>query len=286
MILDLLSAVLRGLGFLAILQAGGALLFLAAMQRHMASSRQGTLRLVRRSALAGMLLLVAQYLLEPARMSGAVSGILDTSLHGYLLHTNAALALLLRAAGLVLLLLAVRNDGAWLRSVGIAGALLAAASFAATGHTSHAPDRWLLGPLLGLHVLIVQCWFGALLPLRLVAARETSAVATFIVRQFSRFATWTVPAILVAGVLIAWRLLPDATALARPYGIGLLFKLLVFALLLGIAAFNKWRLAPALEHGGQLAARRFRRSVEIEFALLAAVLLGTATLTTFWSPGH
>ncbi len=156
MIFDLLSVVLRGLGFLAILQAGGALLFLVAMQRHMAHSRRSVLRLVRQAALTGTLLLVAQYLLEPARLSGRLSGILDASLHGYLLHTNVAVALLLRLAGLVLLLLALRNDGALLRSSGVAGALLIAGSFAATGHTSQAPDRWLLGPLLGLHVLIVQ----------------------------------------------------------------------------------------------------------------------------------
>jgi putative copper export protein len=52
-----------------------------------------------------------------------------------------------------------------------------------------------------------------------------------------------------------------------------------------LAALNRWRLGPALQHGGLAAGRRFRYAVATEFALLAAVLCVTAVMTTFYSPG-
>jgi putative copper export protein len=210
----------------------------------------------------------------------------NPALLNFTLHSRAALALALQLAGLLLLLLALRRNGAGMRHFGVTGAVLIAGSFAATGHTSDSPERWLLGPFLALHLLIVEFWFGALLPLLLVTRHEPAAVAARIVQRFSRLATWTVPLILLAGVLIAARLLPDFGALLQPYGLGLSLKLLAFALLMGLAAVNRWRLAPALEHGGSAAARRLRDSVGTELVLIAAVLMGTATLTTFWSPGY
>jgi putative copper export protein len=47
---------------------------------------------------------------------------------------------------------------------------------------------------------------------------------------------------------------------------------------------NRRRFGPALQHGGVVAARRFRQVVAIEFVLLAAILCVTAVMTTFYSP--
>jgi len=280
---DLLSTLLRGLSFIAVLQAGGAVLFVALMGGELTVTRSPILKLVRTAILAGAVLLVAQYLLEPARMAGALSGMWDAGLQKFLLHTRAAPVLTMRLGGLLLLWLSLRRDGAGIRVPGIAAAVLISVSFAATGHTAQRPQWWWLTPLLALHLLIVQFWFGSLLPLLWVVRREAGATASRIVQHFSKLASWAVPLILVAGVIIAAGLLPDTAALLRPYGLGLLLKLLVFAVLLGIAASNKWRLAPSLQHGGTAAAR-LRLSIGVEFLLLAAVLIGTAALTTFWSP--
>jgi putative copper resistance protein D len=278
---DLLSAILRGLGFIAVLQAGGAVLFAALMGHGLGDSRRAVLILARRATLAGAALLVAHYLLEPARMAGSLSGITDAGLQMYVLHSRAPLVLAMRLGGLLLLWLALR-DGARIRGLGLAAAVLIAVSFAATGHTARSSLWWLLGPMLALHLLVVQFWFGSLLPLMWVTRREAGPAAARIVQRFSLVATWTVPLVLVAGVIIALVLLPDASALLRPYGLGLLLKVLAFAALMALAAANKWRLGPALEHGN--AAGRLRFIIGVEFALIAAVLMGTAALTTFWSP--
>ena len=281
--LDLLSTLLRGLGFIAILQAGGALLFVALLGTRLAKTRRAILQLARMAAASGTVLLIAQYVTEPARMAGALSGVMDAGLHGYLLHTRTALVMGLRLGGLLLAWLALRNEGAWVRGLGTMAAMLIAASFATTGHTAQNPLWWWLTPLLTIHVLIVQFWFGSLLPLLQVVRRESPSTAALIVQRFSGLAAWSVPVILVAGLLMAAGLLPNAAALGQPYGIGLLIKILAFAALMALAATNKLRLGPALAQDSTAAAR-LRFNIGLEFVLIAAVLMGTAALTTFWSP--
>ena len=284
MTVDILSAALRALGFVALLQAGGAALFLAVLGGGLDAARRGILRLTRIAALAAAILLAMQYLLEPARMAGALSGVFDGELQRFALHSRAALVAGLRLAGLLLLAVALVGNGARMRSLGVAGAVLIALSFPAIGHSAEHPARWWLMPLLGLHLLVVEFWFGALLPLILVGEREP-AVAARVVERFSRLATWLVPLILVAGLVIAVKVLPDVAALGRPYGIGLILKVLLFSALMGLAALNKWQLGPALARGGRSAQLGLRRSIGIEFVLIVLVVMGTAVLTTFWSPG-
>jgi putative copper export protein len=54
--------------------------------------------------------------------------------------------------------------------------------------------------------------------------------------------------------------------------------------LLGLAAFNKWRLGPDLERGDLQAGRVFRRVVISEYVIMVVVLSVTAVMTTFFSP--
>jgi putative copper export protein len=138
--------------------------------------------------------------------------------------------------------------------------------------------------LLLAHLLIVAFWFGALWPLYLVTLRESRERMARVIAVFSAAAVWLVPVILVAGVAIAALLLPDIAALLQPYGELLIAKVVLFAVLLGLAALNKWRFGPAMERGDTQAARGFRRSVVSEYVLIAAVLSVTAVMTTFFSP--
>jgi putative copper resistance protein D len=72
--------------------------------------------------------------------------------------------------------------------------------------------------------------------------------------------------------------------LNEPYGKLLIAKVVGFALLMGLAAANKWRLGPALALGAVPSARWFHRSVAAEYVLIAAVLTITAVMTSFFSP--
>ena len=171
----------------------------------------------------------------------------------------------------------------------MAGAAALVVAFVLTGHTAVHGARWLLAPLLALHVAIVAFWFGALAPLYMVIAREPTQVACTVLQQYSRFAGMLVPLIPALGLAMAFVLLPDLSALRRPYGLLLGLKLLFFAMLMVLAALNRWRWVPALAGGAtpaRMATSRaaLRRSLVGEYLLILAVLLATAVLTTFYSP--
>jgi putative copper export protein len=169
------------------------------------------------------------------------------------------------------------------RVAAMSGALLVAASFTATGHTVASGHRWILAALLLVHLLVIEFWFGALRPLMLIT-RDAPAAAAVTVQHFSRFATLLVPLILVAGLGMAWVLIPSLQVFREPYGQLLLAKTAGFAALLALAALNKWRLAPALEAGDLAAARAFQWSAGTEYVLIAIVLAITAVMTSFFSP--
>jgi putative copper export protein len=64
----------------------------------------------------------------------------------------------------------------------------------------------------------------------------------------------------------------------------LLAKMAGFGTLLGFAAWNKLRLTPALLQNNPAAAPRLRRSLTIEYLIIAAVLGITAVMTGLYSP--
>ncbi|MEO8314668.1 MAG: CopD family protein [Pseudomonadota bacterium] len=284
MIPDLLSATLRAVSFITMAQTAGSVLFLGLFDSALETSQHRIRRTARAAALIGLIVLPAQFALEAGRMAGSLGGVLDLELQRFSLTTPSATVLAVRVAGMVLLVVFAKPAGNVARTIGLLGVLLIAVSFALIGHTATSPMRWLLGPLIVLHVLVVCFWFGALRPLLQVVALETASTAARVVERFSKVATLAVPLILIAGVIIAAWLLPDSAALQSSYGMGLVAKALVFALLMALATFNKWRLGPLLATGNARVRHRFSLAVGAEWVLIAATLSGTAILTTFLSP--
>jgi putative copper resistance protein D len=310
MLPDILSVVLRALGFVLQLQAAGAVFFTAAFGPALTISLAGIRKLARLSAIAALVAIAGHYVLEAARMSGEMSGMFDTSLQSMAWTSSLGGAFTVRVLGLLLIVAAMRAVPARVTAsrffassvaspvtgvlkrlsargftlVGVSGAVLVAASFTLSGHTSTSGRRALLAPLLLAHLLIVAFWFGALWPLCLLTLRESWERVARVVAVFSAAAFWLVPLILIAGVAMAVLLLPNVAALRQPYGELLLTKAGLFAVLLGCGAINKWRLGPALARGELLAGRRFRRVVIAEYVLMVIVLSVTAVMTTFFSP--
>jgi copper resistance protein D len=256
-------------------------LFLAMAGRDLRAARGEVVRLARIAAITAVALLLAQYLLEPARMAGAFSGMLDPALLQFALHTPATSALLVRCAGLALMAWSLRASGRAAMTSALLAALLIACSFTLVGHTA---GHWLLAALLAIHLLAIQFWFGSLRPMALAGRIEGVQHLVIVVARFSRIALWLVPSILVAGVLMLALLVPGLRGLLDDYGAGMLGKVALFAALLALASLNKWRLTPALASGEASALRKLERNIHVEYGLIALVLVGTAFLTTFWSP--
>jgi copper resistance protein D len=281
---DVVSVTLRALSFVLLFQAAGVAIYFALFGRRLASSQVSVRRLGQAAAIAAIVLVAAHYALEAARMAGEMSGMWDPTLQGMAWNSPARAALICQLLGLLLIAAGLQGASVRWTIVAVGGAVLATGAFTLTGHTSVNAHRGALAALLMLHLLIVAFWFGALWPLYVASLRETPARAADLIERFTAVATWLVPMILVAGTAMAALLLPNVSALGQPYGELLIAKVVGFALLMGLAAANRWRLGPALVHGAVQSGRWFRRAVAAEYVLISVVLTITAVMTSFFSP--
>lgn len=277
--------VLRAVALVLVLQAVGGALFCVLFRGTLTSAAHVVQRTAWRLSLIALAVLVLQALYEPIHLAGDVSGITDSALLRLFLGLGAAAALAVRIAGVACAAYALRPGDAPSPVAVAAAGLLTAASFALTGHTATAAHRGLLAPLLFVHVLLVTYWFGALWPLRQVLGLEAPGSAAQTISAFSSLAVRLVPVLPLAGVVIAALLLPDVAGLVRPWGLLLLGKVLLFTLLMMLAALNRLRLTPALVGGEATAATRLARTIALEYGLICVTLAATAVMSGGFSPG-
>jgi len=192
---------------------------------------------------------------------------------------SAAVALLSLIA--VALGLALEERSAAGTALLVGGAVGAALALTATGHAATADPRWLSAPLVALHTLSVAFWIGSFWPLAVVLRTEPVAESSRILRRFSGLATLAVAVLVFAGAGLSVLQLADPRAIVgTAYGQIWLGKMVCVLVLLALAAFNRWRLTPALDETGTLAAARLRGSVYTEMVVAALVLLFTAGMGT------
>lgn len=276
---DWMAVAAHALLLAAVYQAAGGGMFLVLFGIQSARVR----RLARVAALLALVLAPLQLPLTAARMAGETAGLIDGGLLRIAWQSSLGSALAAQLAGLGMLLIGLRSQNL-VRIAVLGGALLATTAPALTGHTSVRPERALLAPMLALHLLLGAFWFGALLPLRWSVAEQSPAAAASLLQRFSKLAGWLVPLIAAAGLSLAWVLIRDTAMLRRPYGLLLLGKALLFALLMALAVQNRWRHTPALLRTPVPAARALQRSITLEYRLLLGVLALTAILVTLFSP--
>jgi copper resistance protein D len=301
---DTLSVVLRAVSFVLLLQAAGMAIFAAVFGDLMAGGLAALRLMGGRLALAAMVFVAGHFGLEAARMAGEMSGAVDPAMQMMALHSSMGAAFALRMIGLTLLAVgfftgaraqsdaratpaALAPSGAPRAGPGaltLVGAVLAVCAFAFTGHTSDHAHRWASAAFLLIHLLVVAFWIGALWPLYAATIKEAPAAAARLIDAFSAVAAWVVPCILFAGIGLTVILVPTLSVFSQPYGRLLLAKVGLFAVLMGLAALNKWTFGPDIGRGDAAAARAFRWTVAIEYFAICAVLVVTAVMTTFYSP--
>lgn len=285
MLTDLVSALVRALSFIALFHAAGIVMFLAIFGRRLEVASEPIRRIGFASAIVGIVLVIVHLSLEAARMAGALSGVFDASLQMLVLDSSTSIAAVLRVAGLAAIAAALIHEGVTSKTrihLGLGGTTLTIAGFMFVGHIAVDPDRTWLAVLLSIHLAIVAFWFGALIPLLLISRQESATTATQIVDRFSRIASWWVPGILIAGILLTVMLVDRWAVFGQNYGALLLAKMAAFLVLMVLAALNKWRYGPVLARPSVAVA--FQRTVTTEYVLICAVLTATAIMTTFFSP--
>lgn len=182
----------------------------------------------------------------------------------------AALAML---AGIIALRSGSSSVARGTSLVGVAGVGLA---LALSGHASAAAPQWLTRPMVFAHAVALTVWLGALVPLGAVLARAPQPEA--ILARFSRAIPWALGPLVVSGVVLAVVQVEQPRALlTTTYGVVLCAKLALVALLLALAAWNRFRLTPAIMDGLGPPRRLLVRSIAVEMVIVAAILGLVAT---------
>jgi copper transport protein len=141
-----------------------------------------------------------------------------------------------------------------------------------------------------LHVIAISIWLGGVVAFAYVAlpsarADHPSELGRTVWR-FSLTALVAVAVIVTTGVVQSLdRLVLVEDLIETPYGIALLAKVVLLALLLALGALNLLVWGPRLRRG-ERASTELRRDVMGESALFAGVLLAAAFLTAFAPPAQ
>jgi copper transport protein len=167
-----------------------------------------------------------------------------------------------------------------------------AAALSLVGHTRVFQPTWLVVASNMTHIVVAAFWVGGLLGLGLFLrggysnsdtqnVNRLSREAVAVIARFSGFAVGAVGLLVLSGSFGAWRILPDLESLRSiRYGQLLLVKIGITVLLIMVAAWNRYRLVPAInrESNNREAWERLRTAVRVELTLLVAVVLATGFL--------
>ncbi|MBL8630708.1 MAG: CopD family protein [Rhodospirillaceae bacterium] len=165
------------------------------------------------------------------------------------------------------------------------GAVAAVGSFLVTGHAATAPPVWMMATMVAIHLFCAAFWFGALYPLYKTTQVNDAAAAGAVMHKFSVWAIYSVALIVLSGIVITWvQVQTPGNMLSTVYGNGLLRKLFLVAVILALAAYNKFVLTPALEKGDAAGAQKIRRTIRIEFGIYVLILGAAMTLTLTTPP--
>jgi len=267
------------------------------------------------TAIAGLLSGLAGLALEGAEAAGvSFTAAIDRTILGDVLGTrfgvvwlSAAGAWLVLAVGAALLLRpraagapALHDDGTPARPWPAALLCIPAAALLAlptlAGHASVQHPVGLFAPVNLVHVAAMSAWFGGLVALvavlpqatrRLEGPERTRLLAATLAR-FSPIALGAVIVLLLSGIvesLIEIDALPQLIHTA--FGRAVLVKIVLLLVLIGLGALNRQRTMPQLR---ALAANHqppgeaglvLRRTLRIEVALIAVVLLVTGALAGY-----
>ncbi len=253
------------------------------------------------TALLGLLLSAAGLAALAAAMAGVPLRAVDSaSIAMVITETTVGTAWIARVAALALVLVAVLTCGRWpvlmLSSAGLGGGM-ALASLAWGGHA--AMREGAVGTVhLGadiLHLLAAGIWIGALAALLLLVFRRSEQVTTDhlwlshrALAGFATIGTVVVATLIVTGTANLLLVVHFDQLSALPgslYGQLLLFKLLAFAVMLGLAASHRFRLVPAFARAlaaedHRAALRVLRTSLMVETLCAALILALVAWLGT------
>jgi len=275
--IDTVAVALRAFLYLGTILSAGACLFKLSFP-NASRAVHDSLRL---QMLAGVALVLAleplRYVLFLLSMAGgdvAVAFAPDMAWMGFEMPPGQAS--IVRIAGV----LTMGLFGLRYLPLGLLGALVVVGSYLFEGHSAASEQRLLMAGLLFVHLGVGHWWIGSLMPLSAATRRLTGADLAHTVEHFGLLATWFVPALLAAGLLLLALLVDWKLDLSNPYQQRFLWKILAVSGVLALAGLNKLRLTPLLRLDPEVGALQLRRSITFEAGLALLVLFLTAFATS------
>jgi copper resistance protein D len=239
---------------------------------------------------------------QTALMAGAFEEALKPASLGFVIAMPLGMALAVRAAIaalLLILVLALKPRWTLWCIAALLGGLISA-TFAWTGHGAATEGDGRLLHLVSdiVHTLAASVWIGALVAFAGLAfwrPREADAHDRGLARALAGFAqvgTLAVGLLVVTGLVNSFFLVGVENALTlagSPYGLLLIAKLVLFALMLGLAALNRFQLTPSLARAGDEGSSltsigELRLSIGVELAVGLTILALVAVMGTLAPP--
>jgi copper transport protein len=288
-----LGAVLRALAYIAILASAGAVWVGAALRRDHEPTPVG--RWVTVLGGVGLLAVLLQVPVQASLASGqGLGSIAEDGVLGLALADGVGWSLAITSVGLLALLV---TSGlpfrVQVRRLALTGAALAPLGLVVTGHTRTMSPA-VVGYLAdAAHVAAGAIWLGGLGALLAVVRRrradDDAAGAAEAVARFSGWAAAVVAVVVGAGLVLTWIEVGSLSALtSTTYGRYLMAKVAVALVVIAGAAWNRFRLVPAIaaEPAGAPtnapssagAWRALQRVARLEVVGLVVVLVITAQL--------
>ena len=235
--------------------------------------------LSRRSTFVGAIVSLLLILSVAGNLGGNIGSAADLLMLQLAVESKSGIGYLTAFSGFAVMIIAHKMRTTGREILLFFASLIVFFSFTIAGHS-------LLGGvftklLLIIHLFCVAFWLGALFPFRWICLQADTTNLSGLARRFGVIATIYVGLLISAGLTYAYALLEDFSLIfTSNYGNTLLIKIGLVGLLLTLAAFNKFRLVPALEGNLTQGVKKFKSSVQIEILLAILILFTSSLLTT------
>lgn len=231
-----------------------------------------------RAAVLGAVGLIASAPFRIARVGGGLDALRDDDIISSTLRGPIGLSLGVSVVALLALAAALdQRAPGWLGGLIGLGALV---GFVLEGHTRAERERLMIVTDV-VHLAAGAVWAGGIVGLIVAfsAGTETGRLAP-LVRRFSTAAVGAVLAVTIAGVVMAWVILPTAGELTSTgWGNALIAKVALVVVVVALGAYNNRRLVAAVDVA-ESARHRLGRLVAAEAAILLAVVTVSGVLVT------
>ncbi len=253
---EVVGAIARFVTYLTALLAAGLAFFLAFLHDQRAD-RWKLVPVVRISAVIGLFGIVGTIVAQAALLTGrGLSAATDGKVLQSVLTDRLGWASAVLLIGLAAVHLSTDTNKLLAAQVlSFYGGLAVTVSFALWGHNTEAPYRWLALVSDIVHVTAAAVWLGGLVGLTMVLFRRAPhpvRSTAMILSRFSTAAAVSVIALVLAGGAMTWIETGSVKALfTTTYGRLVLVKMAITLGVVVMAAYNRFRLVPAIVAGSE-----------------------------------